>query len=73
MPNKAGWPDPADPGVPLNPQQPGPHLVVDKQGVRRWAWWLGRDGRWIYEGGGGGGLDWTYVGPALPPDGMPVG
>jgi hypothetical protein len=76
MPDARGWPDPANPGRPPNPHQAGPHLIMDEYGKRWWAWWTpengGPAGGWMYATGGGAGLDWTYIGPAVPPDGKPV-
>ena len=49
---------------------------MDEYGKRWWAWWTpengGPAGGWMYATGGGAGLDWTYIGPAVPPDGKPV-
>ncbi len=65
MPNEQNWPDPTNPGVPPNSWTEGPHLILDEHGVRRWAWWNAADGGarggWNFSGGGGRGLDWTYV------------
>jgi hypothetical protein len=76
MPDPKGWPDAANPGIPLNPERQGPHLIADQYGKRWWAWWtpegLGPNGGWHYAVGGGRGLNWTYIGPAVPPDGQPV-
>jgi hypothetical protein len=76
MPDPRGWPDPANPGVPSNQEKAGPHLIVDE---------YGRDaghggfrtasktfGGWTYAGGGGRESNWTYIGPAAAPDGLPV-
>jgi hypothetical protein len=73
MPDQRGWPDPAKPGVPLDPHLDGPHLVVDAYGRRRWAWWVSAAAAWVYAEGLGQGHKWTYIGPAKSPDGMPVG
>ena len=35
-----GWADPANPGVPINTDQPWPHLVVDENLQRRWRRWI---------------------------------
>lgn len=71
-----GWPDPANPGVPPNPRLSGPHLIVDEYGTRRWAWWTPTSdkalGTWKSARTGGRGIDWSYVGPAMAPDGEPV-
>lgn len=71
------WPDPGQPGVPENPNREGPHLVMDSRGKRRWAWWTPPrsegNGDWTTDGGeSGAGQNWTYIGPAQPPDGKPV-
>jgi hypothetical protein len=79
MADTRGWPDPANPGVPVNPDQPGPHLIVDEYGQRRWGWW--RYGGCSFQDNMTGiatqaaimaGKKWTYAGPAVPPDGKPV-
>jgi len=61
MPDQRGWPDPANPGVPPNPQRTGPYLVIDERGMRRWAWWRADSsktiGSWETDGGAGGGGD----------------
>jgi hypothetical protein len=80
MADQRGWPDPTNPGVPMNPDQAGPHLIRDEHGRRRWFWWrpanVPSDGSWsdervqvpaIYVG-----ERWTYIGPAKTPDGRPV-
>jgi hypothetical protein len=76
MPNPQGWPDATMPGVPRDPHRELPHLVVDQNGKRRWAWWVpgagGRVGTWKYSAAGGPCVRWTYIGPAESPDGLPV-
>jgi len=72
MPDSRGWPDPAKPGVPMNLDEEGPHRVVDFGGVHRWACWSGRKGRWRVDGqdvAPSGVAGWTYLGPAIPPEG----
>jgi hypothetical protein len=75
-PEPRGWPDPANPGVPSNQEKAGPHLIVDEYSRRRWAWWTPHSnktfGGWIHSAGGGRGSNWTYIGPAVTPDGQPV-
>jgi hypothetical protein len=71
------WPDPAKPGVPLNPDREGPHLVIDTRGLRRWAWWTPASdklgGTWNAQGvTGESGQDWIYIGPAKAPDDKPL-
>jgi hypothetical protein len=76
MSDQKGWPDSNRPWIPMNPGQQGPHVIMDKSGIRRWAWWtpisdrLG--GAWMSGGGGSAYLDWTYIGPGKSPDGLPV-
>ena len=74
MTDGRGWPDLANPGVPTNPDQPGPHVIVDEYGRRRWAWW--RSGEWSLPANYTGdatqaaviaGEKWTYLSPAVPP------
>lgn len=85
MPSTRGWPDPANPGFPANWTRDGPHLV-QKGPDRIWVWWMHigqtfllpaqRDPAWGVSGilhPSIAAQDWTYVGPALPPDGQPVG
>lgn len=71
MPNSHGWPDPARPCVPINPEQAGPHLLIDEHGAKRWAWWIPTSdklgGTWMHATGGGWNVDWGYVGPAGEP------
>ena len=72
MADARGWPDPANPGVPVNPDKEGPHWIEDDRGRRRWGWWMGRAGRWL-----GSNRDvpasrianqWTYLGAAVVPE-----
>jgi hypothetical protein len=75
MDTGSDWPDPRRPGIPLDPERPGPHLLVDMHRTRRWGWWsgFGELGGWYTDGREHGTLsDWTYIGPALAPDGKPV-
>ena len=75
MSDPKGWPDAANPGIPLNPERQGPHVIVDQYGKRWWAWWdgLGPNGGWSHATATGNrGLNWTYIGPAVAPDGLPV-
>jgi hypothetical protein len=72
-----GGPDPAQPGFPQDPERSGPHLVIDHRRFRQWAWWTGFDfgarGGWqLSHAGGGAGVDWTYLGPAVAPGGKPI-
>ena len=67
------WPDPARPGLPLNPEQEGPHwLRYEHDGyVEVSAFLWERDGYWVksrhvhYSEWPG---RWTYLGPCLTPD-----
>jgi hypothetical protein len=74
MPDPRGWPDAARPGVPEHPDREAPHVIVDQRGQRRWAWWVPgtRGGAWKYSAAVGPCVRWTYIGPAEPPDGLPV-
>lgn len=76
MPDERGWPDPKRPGYPKNPDHEGPHLIIDEDMRRRWAWWRPRGGIWGYslaeKYAPAAGWDWTYIGPAMAPDGKPV-
>ena len=74
MPNTKGWPDPENPGFPVNPNHEGPHLIVDQYGRRRWFYWLPFATLWF-----SGSLQchpflaaerWTYIGPAMEPEGV---
>jgi hypothetical protein len=67
-----GWPIMPRPGVPATFDQSGPHVVMDKSGLRLWAWWDANAERWksstqdlppsmAFE-------KWTYIGPARPPE-----
>ena len=72
MPDQRGWPDPAKPGVPPNPDQEGPHLIKDERGVRRWYFWVPSRTSWFsafYERHQlFAGENWTYIGAAIEPD-----
>jgi hypothetical protein len=46
MPDQMGWPDPANPGMPTDPSQEGPHLIKDERGVRRWYFWVPARASW---------------------------
>lgn len=74
--NPGGWPDPARPGVPLNPKKDGWHWVAWHNDPPDVMWWTphGPEHRgqcWLWDG------DWTgpgwvapqarYLGPALLP------
>jgi len=76
MPDPSGWPDAAHPGVPADLHRPGPHLIADSRGRRRWVWWepaaAGRVGGWLFVGGCGARTTWRYLGPAVAVDGKPV-
>ncbi len=84
MADARGWPDPAMPGYPKNCGKDGPHLLVSPHGGRTWAWWHYGGRTWLLpdarnpaeRGGtlhpGEAGTDWTYLGPAVPPDGKPA-
>jgi hypothetical protein len=77
MSDQKGWPDPSRPGVPANPTQAGPHLIIDKYGKRRWGWWTPTSdkfgGAWASTGSENAFDEWTYVGQGKTPDGLPVG
>ena len=78
MADARGWPDPARPGFPENPERDGPHLVIDASGGRGWVWWESAVGFWQISKMAGieepevAGQEWTYLGPAIAPDGKPV-
>ncbi len=67
-----GWPDPARPGVPMNPERDGWHWVQWPNGGRpQCEWWRDND-----MGGGKGWAEWRngyiaaqyrYLGPCLTP------
>jgi hypothetical protein len=83
LPSARGWPDPEGPGYPENPGKDGPHLLR-KNRRRTWAWWHYRGRSWLLPDArnptdragtlnpGEVGKDWTYIGPAVVPDGKPV-
>jgi hypothetical protein len=78
MPDHQGWPELANPTIPMppNPAQEAPHVLRDQHGTRRWAWWRPDNdrpgGAWLHAQGGGALRGWTYIGPAKTPDGLPV-
>ncbi len=75
MSENKGWPDPARRGVPVNAEKDGPHLLVNKFGAREWFWWRANVEKWMGARDQPALLDvatWTYIGPAVAPDGMPV-
>jgi len=76
MPDAHGWPDPARPGIPAIPERPGPHLILVRDGKRRWMWWEPSTnqtpGGWLFTGGSGPATTWDYLGPAVTPDGKQV-
>jgi hypothetical protein len=78
MPDARGWPDPAKPGFPKNPGRDGPYLIIDAAGGRRWMCWEPVGGFWQLSNMTGkedpavAGQEWTYLGPAVAPDGKPV-
>jgi hypothetical protein len=65
MPDQRGWPNPANPGFPLNPGRFGQHQVVDEHGTQRSATWLPDAGSWDKPGTLAAWVAnrWTYVGP----------
>ena len=77
MSDNNGWPDPARPGVPLNPDQEGWHwLKTGRDGLVPWYWvedqgavgcfgWETDDDIYPAETMALGGT--TYLGPALTP------
>jgi hypothetical protein len=77
MPDKRGWPDPVNPGVPPNAIREAAHLIINQYGLRCWARWTPTSdkagGLWQYAGGNGPVADWTYIGPVVAPVGQPAG
>jgi hypothetical protein len=66
-----GWPDAANPGFPSNPNQEGPHLIIDQHDQRRWYFWFPA-GMWF-----SGSFQcspafaaehWRYIGSAIAPN-----
>jgi hypothetical protein len=65
-----GWPDPARPGVPENPEKSGSHWVLDANGdevVADWCADVQRWGRWPYTSPADFAQDNTYVARCLTP------
>ena len=78
MSDNNGWPDPARPGVPLNPDQegwhwleyigPGSGKIIVTPNMHKWT-----GSYWVSQGGGGGTLpgyyekNYRYLGPCLTP------
>jgi hypothetical protein len=71
MADQRGWPDAANPGVPTNPDQEGPHWIEDEFGRQRWFWWDPHTGAWSgasrQEPPLIAGERWTYIGGAVVP------
>jgi hypothetical protein len=70
MTDRNGWPDPARPGVPLNPEWDGAHHWLSYEGEEPglYEW----DGKYWKMGGGHAPMDYvvdhfTYIGPVLTP------
>ena len=75
------WPDPARPGVPMNPEEPRYHWVKGCDGEDTIVFWRGHGGDTHHENGDLKDLDhwsgypmwiaqdWTYHGPVFTPDG----
>jgi hypothetical protein len=72
MPDQRGWPDPANPGVPANPDQEGPHWIEDEHGAQRWFWWLPVSGAWFSSSlqcsPAAAAKHWTYIEAAVVPE-----
>lgn len=73
-------PEPVVPEEYAGPDDPtleGPHLVLDEQGNRRWAWWVPSPGT-SYQGSFvlpynlGRPHEIKWIGPAVTPDGEPL-
>jgi hypothetical protein len=47
MPDQKGWPDPAHPGVPPDPDQERPHLIEDEHGKQCWFLWTPVTASWV--------------------------
>jgi hypothetical protein len=76
MPDPRGWPAPRQPRRAIQPGEGRPTPNRGRIWPRRWAWWIPNSsktfGGWTYAGGGGRESNWTYIGPAAAPDGLPV-
>ena len=78
MTDQNGWPDASKPGVPLNPEREGAHVLdaaPDRTGERRRIVALWACGRWHPLGTDysvlardAAGWGWQYVGPCHTPD-----
>jgi hypothetical protein len=66
------WPDPVNPGLPVNPDQEGPRLIVNEHGNQCWVWWSPTTGAWSSGSWQGPPIlaaeRWTYVGAAIAPE-----
>jgi hypothetical protein len=64
------WPDPARPGVPMNPERDGWHWVADKDGIGKpWVeYWNGRDS-WAPVSATPNFIcwHWRYIAPVITP------
>ena len=72
MSDPNGWPDPARPGVPLNPEQDGAHVLLWRKDAPQQAWWRSGKQEWRWPGGDKcgdytAGINAAYLGPCLTP------
>jgi hypothetical protein len=66
--NKGNWPDPSNPGVPLNAERDGWHWLQDADGELRCAEWVEYHGRHCaWDGWNRGVRNLIYIGQALLP------
>lgn len=85
MSKENGWPDPERPGFPQDCSCDGPHLLLNPRKRPVWAWWRASGSGWqipeqrvLTDGPIGAlhpitaGAEWSYVGPAVAPDGKPI-
>jgi hypothetical protein len=75
MPDQKGWPDPAHPGVPPDPDQERPHLIEDEHGKQCWFLWMPVTASWSSGqrrcDPAFAGEHWRYIGAPAGPEGKP--
>jgi hypothetical protein len=66
MADVRGWPDPAHPGIPPDPDQERPHLIADEDGKQFWLLWEPVTATWASGprrcSPSFAGEHWTYIG-----------